>query len=112
MVACAAILAIQQLTAASDNRRRYQLLSKLGATQGMIDGALFKQIAIAFFFPLALAIAHSICALAVVMDVVSLFGQIEIGTVATITAAAFLVVYALYFALTYFQARSVIRSTR
>ena len=112
VVACAAILAIQQLTAASDNRRRYQLLSKLGATQGMIDGALFKQIAIAFFFPLALAIAHSICALAVVMDVVSLFGQIEIGTVATITAAAFLVVYALYFALTYFQARSVIRSTR
>lgn len=112
VVACAAILAIQQLTAASDNRRRYVLLDKLGASRKMIDGALFKQIAIAFIFPMALAICHSICALLVVIDVVSIFGHIEIGEVATIAAIAFFVVYFAYFLLTYFQARSVIRSER
>lgn len=112
VVACAAILAIQQLTAASDNRRRYVLLDKLGASRKMINGALFKQIAIAFIFPMALAICHSICALLVVIDVVSIFGHIEIGEVATIAAVAFFVVYFAYFLLTYFQARSVIRSER
>lgn len=112
VVACAAILAIQQLTAASDNRLRYQLLSKLGASRRMINGALFKQILIAFLFPMLLAVAHSICALIVVVDLVNLFGHIEIGQVALITGVAFFVVYCAYFLLTYFQARGVIHSER
>lgn len=110
VVACAAILAIQQLTAASDNRKRYVLLSKLGATPRMLDGALFKQIAIAFSFPLALAVCHSVCAMTVVADVVQMFGHLEIGQVAAITAAVFLVVHCAYFALTFVQARGVVRS--
>lgn len=109
VVACAAILAIQQLTAASDNRKRYELLAKLGATQGMLDGALFKQIAIAFLFPLGLAVCHSTCAMKAVVDVVQMFGHIEIGEVALITAAGFLVVYCIYFVLTFFQARGLIK---
>lgn len=110
VVACAAILAIQQLTAASDSRKRYVLLSKLGATKGMLDGALLKQIAIAFLFPLALAVCHSACALTTVNDVVQMFGHIEIGYVAGIASAAFAVVYGAYFLLTFFQARSIIHS--
>lgn len=112
VVACAAILAIQQLTAASDNRMRYRLLDKLGASRGMIDGALFKQIAVAFVFPLLLAVCHSACALTVVMQVVEMFGHVDIVVPAGITAAAFAAVYCLYFALTYFQARGVIRSEK
>lgn len=112
VVVCAAILAIQQLTAAADNRRRYQLLHKLGASSRMINGALFKQIAIAFIFPMVLAVAHSVCALMVVIDLVNVFGHVEIGEVATIAAGSFLVVYLAYFILTYFQARSVIHSDR
>lgn len=112
VVACAAILAIQQLTAAADNRRRYQLLHKLGASRRMINGALFKQVAIAFVFPMALAVSHSVCALMVVIDVVKVFGRVEIGEVAAIAAGSFLVVYLAYFILTYFQARSVIHSDR
>ena len=109
VMACAAILAIQQLTAASDNRRRYQMLNKLGAPRRMIDGSLFKQIVIAFIFPLALAVAHSACALTVVTDVTSMFGHVDIAGPALITAAGFLAVYGVYFVLTYFQARSVVR---
>ena len=110
VVACAAILAIQQLTAASDNRKRYALLAKLGATQGMLDGALFKQIAIAFLFPLSLAVCHSACAMIAVTDVVQMFGHIEIGQVAALASAAFLVVYCAYFALTFFQARGLVHA--
>ena len=111
VVACAAILAIQQLTAASDNRKRYVLLSKLGATRGMLDGALLKQIAIAFLFPLALAVCHAACALVTVNDVVQMFGHIEIGQVAAIASVSFAAVYGLYFLLTFFQARAIIHSS-
>ncbi len=112
VVACAAILAIQQLTAATDNRKRYQLLNKLGAPQGMVNGALFKQILIAFLFPLALAIAHSLCALQEVVTLVQLFGHLDIGQTSVVVSGAFLAVYGLYFVLTYVAARGVIRSDR
>ena len=112
VVACAAILAIQQLTSATDNRKRYQLLDKLGAPQSMINGALFKQILIAFLFPLALAIAHSACALQEVVGLVQLFGRFDIGQTSAVVSAAFLLVYGVYFALTYVTARGVIKPER
>ncbi len=109
VVACAAILAIQQLTGVSDNVRRYRLLHKLGATPRMIDGALFKQILIAFLFPLLLGVAHSVCAMNSVVSVVSFFGHLDIGQMAFITAGVFLLVYGTYFAITYLCARNMIR---
>lgn len=112
VVACAAILAIQQLTSASDNRKRYQLLDKLGAPRSMINGTLFKQILIAFLFPLALAIAHSLCALQEVVTLVQLFGHLDIGQTSLVVSGAFLVVYGLYFVLTYSASRGIVRSER
>lgn len=112
VVACAAILAIQQLTSASDNRTRYQLLNKLGAPSSMVNGALFKQILIAFLFPLVLAIAHSLCALQEVVTLVQLFGHLDIGQTSIVVSGAFLAVYGLYFVLTYVAARGVIRTDR
>ena len=109
VVACAAILAIQQLTSASDNRKRYQLLDKLGASRSMVNGALFKQILIAFLFPLALAIVHSLCALREVVSLVQLFGHLDIGQTSLVVSGAFMAVYGLYFILTYAAARGVIR---
>ena len=58
VIACAAILAIQQLSDASDNAQRYGLLRKLGAPEGMISSALFVQGLVYFLFPLLLAVAH------------------------------------------------------
>lgn len=110
VMACAAILAIQQLSEASDNARRYGLLRKLGTPEPMISRALLAQIAIYFAFPLALAIAHSVCALTVVTDVVAIFGHLDIGQMAVMCAIAFFIVYGAYFLLTYFGARRLARS--
>ena len=60
LIASAAILALKQLTESSDNKQRYAILRKIGADEKMINGALFKQIAIFYMIPLALAIIHSI----------------------------------------------------
>ncbi|RDB59302.1 ABC transporter permease [Gordonibacter sp. 28C] len=109
VIACAAILAIQQLSDASDNVRRYGLLRKLGAPEGMISGALFAQVLVYFLFPLLLAVAHACCALTVVTDVVAVFGHLDIGSMALTCAACFLVVYGAYFAVTYLGARRMIR---
>ncbi|WP_270298827.1 FtsX-like permease family protein [Eggerthella sinensis] len=109
VIACAAILAIQQLSDASDNARRYGLLRKLGAPEGMINGALFAQVLVYFLFPLLLAVAHSACALVVVTDVVAVFGHLDIGSMALTCAACFLAVYGVYFAVTYLGARKLAR---
>lgn len=108
VVACAAILAIQQLSDANDNARRYELLVKLGAPQRMISGALFKQVLVCFAFPLVVAIAHTICAMQTVKDLVLVFGNFNLSATALITAAIFLAVYGAYFLVTYFSARAII----
>ena len=108
-VACAAILAIQQLSEASDNARRYGLLRRLGAPEGMIDRALLVQVAVYFVFPLLLAIAHSICAMRVVADVVAVFGALDIGLMVAMCAGAFVAVYGVYFVVTYLAARKLVR---
>lgn len=111
VVACAAILAIQQLSNVSDNQSRYQLLYKLGAPKRMINGALLKQIAIAFIFPLVLGVAHAICALRQVTTLVQVFGHFDIVQTTVVAGAAFLLVYGLYFLLTYVIARGMLRET-
>ena len=109
VIACAAILAIQQLSDASDNARRYGLLRKLGAPERMISGALFAQVLVYFLFPLLLAVAHSACALVVVTDVVAVFGHLDIGAMALTCAACFLAVYGAYFVVTYLGAHRMIK---
>ena len=109
VIACAAILAIQQLSDASDNAQRYGLLRKIGAPERMIDGALFVQVLVYFLFPLLLAVAHSACALVVVTDVVAVFGHLDITSMALACAGAFLAVYGVYFAVTYLGARKLAR---
>ena len=105
VVACAAILAIQQLSDASDSAPRYGLLRKLGAANGMISGSIFAQVLVYFLFPLVLAVAHSACALAVVADVVAVFGHLDIGETVLVCAVCFLAVYGAYFAVTFLGAR-------
>lgn len=109
VIACAAILAIQQLSDASDNAQRYGLCAKLGAPEGMISGALFTQVLVYFLFPLLLAVAHSACALVVVTDVVAVFGHLDITSMALVCAGAFLAVYGVYFAVTYVGTRKLAR---
>lgn len=112
VIACAAILAIQQLTDAADNARRYEVVAKLGASQAMIDGALFKLIGVYFLFPLLVGIAHTICAMQVVVDVVRVFGFLDIGAVSVAAMVAFLAVYGAYFLVTYFTARNMVKFKR
>lgn len=110
IIACAAILSLQQLSEAADNVYRYGLLAKIGANEHLIDKALFRQMAVYFLFPALLAIAHSVVALRVSTDLVKLFGHLDIRGPLILTVALLMVVYGGYFLVTYLASRAMIRS--
>lgn len=109
LIAAAAVLALQQLSEASDNAERYGLLQKLGAEEHMIDRALFTQTALYFLLPLSLAIVHSIVGIHVANRVIANLGHMDIVSSIVATAAVFLVAYGGYFLATYFGSRNMIR---
>lgn len=108
MISCAAILAIQQLSEAADNKDRYELLHRLGAEQKMIEKALFTQVLCYFLMPLILAIVHSVVGLTVANEVINAFGKIDIMNNITVTALFIIGVYGIYFCLTYLGSKNII----
>lgn len=108
MISCAAILAIQQLSEAADNKSRYELLHKLGADKNMIYKALFKQILCYFLFPLLLAVVHSAVGITAANEVIKYFGHIDVTKNIAVTACVVIGVYGAYFGLTYMGSKSII----
>jgi putative ABC transport system permease protein len=101
LLTCASILAIAQLSEASDNQERYRLLSKLGANTKMISKSVFRQIFIYFAAPLLLAIAHSLVAIRVMSDVVTAFGNMDVFAMSLTSGLIVIAIYGGYFLLTY-----------
>ncbi len=108
LVACVAILALQQLSEATDNKKRYDLLQNMGAEKGMVKRALFIQVIVYFMMPLSLAIVHSIVGLSVANDVIASIGKVNAGKNIFITAGFFTVIYGGYFAATYAGCKNII----
>lgn len=108
MVTCAAILAIQQLTEASENKSRYELLAKLGADKKMLNKALFIQIFCYFIFPLVIGVIHSIFGLIAVQKTLMDFLMMDISSMLIPTGVFISVVYVAYFLLTYISSKSIV----
>lgn len=109
MVACAAILAIQQLAQASDNKERYALLRKLGAEKKMLERALFIQILCYFLLPFMLGIVHSIVGLMAVNDAMMAFERVNVMNSVLIPALFIIFIYGVYFGLTYIGCKHILR---
>lgn len=108
VVACAAILTIQQLSSVSDGSTSYRILSELGTSEPEIAHSVLKQQAIFFAFPLLMGIAHAVVALKVIIDLVQLFGGISIGSTVGLAVAIFGLAYGGYFAVTYLMSRGIV----
>ena len=109
VVACAAILTIQQLSSVADAGTSVRLLSELGTPTAQIRRSFLAQQAVFFCFPLAVGIAHSVVALRVVVDLVEVFGHLSIAGTATMACAIFFVAYGGYFLLTYAMSKNILR---
>lgn len=110
LITCAVVLALQQLSEASDNTERYRLLRRLGAPSKMIDRALFVQILAYFMLPLGLAVIHSVVGIYVVNNAIAQFGNLNALPNIIMAALLFLVIYGGYFLATFLGSRKMIRS--
>ena len=109
LISSAAILALKQLSDSSDNQTRYDILRKIGADEKMINKALFKQIAIFYMLPLALAIIHSIFGIITAEKVLAMFGKQDLIGSIIATAIFIIIIYGGYFLATYYGSKSIIK---
>ncbi|HDK7156539.1 TPA: ABC transporter permease [Clostridium botulinum] len=110
LITSMAVLALQQLSEASDSIERYKVLKRIGANSKMIDKTIFLQTLIYFALPMILALIHSVIGIKVISDYIEVFTKIDIGFSALITALIFSVVYAGYFYTTYTGYKNIVES--
>lgn len=110
VVACAAILSIQQLSNVADGSRSYRVLAQIGCDDRQIRHSVMAQQAVFFLFPLAVGLAHSFVALKVIIELVSIFGNMSIGGTVGLTCAIFLAAYGGYFLVTYHMSTGMVRA--
>lgn len=105
VVACAAILSIQQLSNVADGSRSYRVLAQIGCDDRQIRHSVMAQQAVFFLFPLAVGLAHSFVALKVII-----FGNMSIGGTVGLTCAIFLAAYGGYFLVTYLMSAGMVQA--
>lgn len=110
LVVCAAILGLQQLSDATDNRYRYDILRNLGASPSLISKTLFAQIAAYFLIPVVPALAHTAVVFLATIRTVSAFSEVHIVSSLAWSSGLVAVIYGCYFAATFVSARSIVSS--
>lgn len=109
LITCAAVLALQQLSENADNIEKYQLLSKIGTSQKMINHAIKAQIILYFCLPLSLALIHSYVGIKTAKILISTLGQINITKAAAQSLIIVIVIYIGYMIATYLGSKSMLK---
>ncbi|PEE31564.1 ABC transporter [Bacillus toyonensis] len=110
LITSMAVLALQQLSEASDSIDRYKSLKRIGSNGTMIDKTIFIQTFVYFSLPVILALIHSIVGIYVVNYYINTFQQTDIILPALMTGLVFLVVYVIYFYTTYVGYKNIVKS--
>ena len=109
--AAAAVLALQQLSQAADNQKRYAMLRRLGADDGLIARSASQQVALAFLMPLGLALIHSMVGMKAANDIIATAGEVDSVGSSLATAAVLILVYGGYFLATALACRRMARQS-
>lgn len=112
LISSAAVLALKELSESSDNSEKYSVLRKIGASNSMLNRALFWQVFIFFAFPLAIAVLHSVFGLIFCNFLISTLGGVDITKSLPAVALILLAIYGAYFLITYYSSRRIIRERR
>ncbi len=110
LISSTAVLALQQLSEASDSIDRYKSLRRIGVSQKMINKSIFTQVSIYFGLPLVLALVHSVVAIKVVNGFLTMFNRPDIGGSSLVTALIMVIVYGGYFYATYTGYKSTVKN--
>ena len=111
LITTAALLAVQQLSEASDSLARYRMLAEIGCERRMMFRSIFIQVAVYFLAPLALAACHTACAVSVIArDVLDQLG-VSVSEAVFAAAAFTALVYGGYLLVTYLASRGLVRAS-
>ncbi|HHD2753633.1 TPA: FtsX-like permease family protein [Clostridium perfringens] len=110
LISSTAVLALQQLSEASDSVERYKSLRRIGVSQKMINKSIFAQVSIYFGLPLVVALVHSVVAIKVVNGFLAMFNKPDIGASSLVTALIMVIVYGGYFYATYTGYKSTVKN--
>lgn len=109
LISSAAILALKNLSEASDNRNRYIILRSIGADDKLIRKSLFREIFIFFMTPLILAIIHSIFGMRFALKILEMFGNNGLLKSVIFTGMIIIFIYGGYFLITYLCSKNIIK---
>ncbi|ENK0837876.1 ABC transporter permease [Clostridium botulinum] len=111
LITSMAVLALQQLSEASDSIERYKALKRIGANKKMIDKTIFIQTLAYFSLPVILALIHSMVAIKIINDVTSMIiNTTNFRYSILITVLIFVIVYLGYFYITYAGYKNIVKS--
>ncbi|NFH64642.1 ABC transporter permease [Clostridium botulinum] len=110
LITSMAVLALQQLSEASDSIERYKALKRIGANKKMIDKTIFIQTLMYFSLPVILALIHSMVVIKIVNDLTSMIiNTANFRHSILITVLIFVIVYLEYFYITYAGYKNIVK---
>lgn len=110
LVSSMAVLALQQLSEASDSSERYVSLRRLGVSRKSINKSIFVQMLCYFTIPILLAFLHSIIGIKVTSKFIEMYNKPNIYGSALVTLMLFVAVYGVYFYTTYIGYKNIIKN--
>ncbi|MBS7009210.1 ABC transporter permease [Anaerostipes sp.] len=109
LITAGAALALQQLSRASENAKRYGLLKKLGVSRKDRNRLLQKELKIYFGFPLFIAVLNSAAAVTAIFRNFHGLAPEVIISVSGISTLLVFTVYAVYYFTTYFGNKRILK---
>ena len=109
LISSSAILALKSLSDCIDDKNKYKVLRQIGADEKEINKALFKQTLIFFMMPLSLAIVHTLVGLEFCKFILSSIGRMDILNGSIMTFMFLLIIYGIYFMVTYYCSKNIIK---
>lgn len=106
IISSAAVMALQQLSDASDSLERYKSLRRIGVTEKLINQSIWRQIFIYFMVPLGLAIIHSTVGIIAVSEDLGFNYQSIIVSLLPLA-----IIYGAYFYATYVGVKNIVKNS-
>lgn len=107
IISSAAVMALQQLSDASDSLERYKSLRRIGVTEKLINNAILRQSLIYFLVPLGLAVVHSIVAIRAESGNFTFHYQSII-----VSSLLLVIIYGAYFYATYIGVKNIVKNSK
>ena len=109
MISSSAILALKELSDCIDDKKKYKILRQIGADEKGINKALFMQTFIFFMMPLSIAVIHTIFGLKFCEWILKSLGITSILNGSYMTFIFLILIYGIYFIITYLCSKNIIR---